>query len=1423
MKPLFDIVDDVFPLTSMQSGMLNQCLESETGLYVEQFGVEILGKYDEKCDRKAWELVVQAHPALRTQFYFTDLKEAHQVVLPADPVNIPWMFEDNSKRNDFCFKSFAEQEKFAGFSLEGQILFRVRLIRVTPEKHYMLLTIHHLITDGWSLNVLANDLKDAYSTLILGQSTHCLPAPSLATHLHRLDSLNLDDMETFWSQKLGKMNPGKGLDRQSGHIGEGECSIEMSQNSHWRQKIQAQCQRLHISESSVFQSACSLVLSRWTHEDTCVLGMTTVMRDMTQSDEARIVGPLLNTIPQGWIFDWQQSNHDYLKARHSDLSECFNHNRLPLKNIIARAGWDNRQPFEVVTVYQYEESKEPNSIEPAFTMTPVIAHESVGYPIAIYAWPGDTFRLQIRFDASKWGQKLMNSLARSIFNVMSLLIQDEKVLLQSISTSSDFECDEVVFIEDEKEQMVPERFLELVQGQPDKPALHNVLTNTVLTYKELWVASNNVIQLLKHHGVSQGDCIACYSENDHHSLINMLAVMMMGGCYLGLDTYYPAERIVNMLDDSDASLILISTQVPEFLEAYCQERNKPCINSTLNTLPHLVEYKRTELSLNDGAYLIYTSGSTGKPKASLNLHSGLANRLAYLRNEFKGRERDNQQHRFLQCAGMSFDASILEMMMVLACGGTMVFDDIHRTRNPAAITEVIRSNHISNIFLPPALLMHVDSKKVPELKVVSVGGERCPEHLAQEWSNRGLFFNFYGPSEASIFCIVNPAHETRVMDSIGLVLPGVQVVLCDQCGHDVPQGVSGELLIGESGLARGYHRRVELTQERFIMRNNQRYYRSGDKCQSNADNYIYILDRIDSQIKIRGVRVELTEIERILASIPRIKEALVVPVWENQAVKALHAFYLTEQGQPMALDYMRQQLMQQLPNAVIPAHFTALAAWPLTANNKVDKKCLLNLSGLAYDEYSAYDEKETRLVKVLESVLKSNVSSLARSFFELGGSSLNVAQCISELQKEFNINLAMTEFYQLSSMQALADWLKLTDKGQTIPFSHIISTYDLNKEASLDIDITVDVLKVSSKSSQRWLLTGATGFVGAHLCANILRYTEHEIVCVVRAETAENGKQRVIDKLKQLCLWQDSYTNRFTIIQGDLAKPKLGVSEFDWSDMCKSIHHIVHCGALVNFAYPYGLLKAANVESTKWLISLASTSVKKSMDFISTMSLISAAQSYDQIDETMPMPNWQQLVGGYNQSKWVAEQLCLQAMEKGIDISIYRLASMTGDCKVGLNNQKDIIWRAVQACDLLGAYPISTVLADLTATDEISQVIIKAKVQGYRRNIWHLSNPNKQSWQSLYETTPVQGRMLEGIPATEWRQKLMGWLNEYPELTNLLPYTAMQNDHSLVVPLSVKCDHTQSYLNDLQLTLSAVDNQLLSHYLSSLTYLTSPQ
>ncbi len=1436
------LAEDCVPLSAMQAGMLSQCQrQPDQSLYIEQMLIKLEGELDVGLWQQAWQQVHEAHPALRTSIHSDGLPEPHQVIWPARQCSLPFEFHHvealNALSEEECsgVEHLAQQRREAGFDLHRPGLYQVDLIQLATECYVQIITISHLVIDGWSFGVLSSELAQCYLGHLQGLPVTLEPAPGISHWLHWQQQQDIDLCGQFWREALLDASPGQApasdvSQRQSEEL------TERLQTLQWSTLQQAQletgCRRLEITQNSCFQAACALVLARWLQQDDVVLGTTQASRPTAIDQCSRIVGPLLNTLPLRWRFDWEQRADDFIQSYHQQLARTLQKGALPLAEILQQCGWpSDTMPFEVLTVFQNTTSAIPASDASEVDELPlkaslVQAQESVGYPMAIYCVPvSDTdpsgrqgLSLEARFDRSRWSDCLVQGLLESIRHTMLQLISVDLPIAQ-LGTTPSSKCLGGQPAGSFNGGLMS-RLKQLAQQQPDAEALCQQ-GFPALSYQELWEQVNRLAAQLTIQGAGVGEVVGCHMPASPEAFISLLAVMLNGSCFLALDPAYPQERLKAMAIDSGCRLILSNdVACSAGLSTGCELVHwQTPFDASSAALPEWVT-----VMADHPAYMIYTSGTTGEPKASVNTHGGLEN-LA--NNCQQWLQTLSKPPRIFQFAAMNFDASILELCLMLANGGSLYFSSIDCRQRPDLLCQALAASDAGLVMLPPVLLSQLDSSQLPSLHTVMTGGDRCPVAEARRWSASKRFFNLYGPSETSVLCVANPVHESQRPDSLGQVITGCHSWLMDQCGHPLPPGVAGELWIGGAAVSLGYHNRDALTASQFVSFEGQRFYRSGDRCISDDKGYLRILGRLDRQVKIRGVRVEPADVEQMLRCCNGVTDAVVSVRRGDGLVAGLDACVTLAPGYPLNATALQQQLRHQLPGAAVPGRVLLLEHWPMTTNGKVDRQQL-------EQQLAAVDLREDddvgsilftplgeAVAEKLSELLQNRVLRLDASFFELGGSSLQVAQFLAWLEDEHALQLPLELFYQLESMQTLVDWMEQYPDFNAEALQALLPVTDLAVEARLEDFVTVTTTDTTVSSG--WLLTGATGFVGAHLCKQILQQHTGDVFCLVRSGSTSQGMARVREQLEALQLWQPEYERRIQVLCGDLAAPRLGLSDACWKELPQALCHIVHCGAQVNFSSSYGLMKAANVEATRSLLALAAAAPGCSFDFISTMSVMAAlSQPPDSVEsaELSPLDNWSALAGGYNQSKWVAEKLCMAARQRGMDVSIYRLASVTGDLQTGICNYQDIIWRMSSACRTLKAWPDVAATADLTPANEVARIVVTLRKQIEREclrpEVLLLTNPNTADWKQLYEVFSADLVGWQPLSAAEWRVRLVSWLQQHPNasLAALLPFVSANSQS--IAPPPWRCNITQQYFADHNLSFSAVTPEMLKLYMDAM-------
>lgn len=522
------------------------------------------------------------------------------------------------------------------------------------------------------------------------------------------------------------------------------------------------------------------------------------------------------------------------------------------------------------------------------------------------------------------------------------------------------------------------------------------------------------------------------------------------------------------------------------------------------------------------------------------------------------------------------------------------------------------------------------------------------------------------------------------------------------------------------------------------------------------------------------------------------------------------------------LSQLRRYLGEHLPKYMLPTAFVLLENFPLTLNGKVDRRALPPPGRSRPDLAERYVEPRTpieeRIAEIWSDVLGLDQVGLFDNFFALGGHSLLATHVVFQISKSFQVECSLRILFEAPTVVKLAEAVNNLLLGQGIEESQSV---DLQGEVVLEPQIDSHDLKLRTQGERAFLLTGATGFLGAHLLCEILQSSDTNVYCLVRAASLEEGRQKLKKVLMSYLLWKDTYNTRIIPLIGDLAQPLLGLSSQRFEKLTGQIDAIYHCGAWVNFTYPYHLLKPANVLGTQEILRLASQRYLKPVHFISTLSVFAehAYTGQDLIYEDDPLEVSTGLVTGYEQTKWVAEKLVMLAGTRGIPTTIYRPGLIVGNDKTGIGNTKDQIWALLKGCIQLGYVPNMEMQLDLTPIDYVTAAILHlSRRQELTGQAFHLFNPHTLSWNTLTEKARLFGYHLRSVSYDEWLMRLRGALAE-SQNNVLAPFMSILEKAQLSTVTTEKTGtlhfadrNTQEGLSNTTITCTRAEELLHAHF-----------
>ncbi|MDB9396255.1 non-ribosomal peptide synthetase [Microcystis aeruginosa] len=893
--------DGQLPLSFAQSRLwfLYQ-LEGATGTYNMTGALSLSGPLQVEALKQALRTIIQRHESLRTSFQTVDGVPV-QVI---DPQPVWELTMVNLAGKETEAEKLAYRESQTPFDLTKSPLLRVTLLKLQPEKHILLINMHHIISDGWSIGVFIRELSHLYGAFVAGKEATLptLPiqyADFAVWQRQWLQGKVLGTQLEYWKQQLADAPPLLELptDRPRPAIQTFQGKTERFWlDSKLTQELKALSQQSGCTLFMTLLAAFAVVLSRYSGQTDIVIGSAIANRNRREIEG--LIGFFVNTLALRLDLSEKPSFATFLKQVQTVTQDAYEHQDLPFEMLVEELQLErklDRNPLVQVGFILQNAANE--------------AWKLPGLTIEEMSWELDSARLDLEvhlsevndgltglccynidlFDGSMIARLLehFQNLLRAIIvnpqesvSLLPLLSKQEQkqLLVDWNQTQADYP----------KDTCIHQLFEAQVERTPDAIAV--VFEEQSLTYTELNHRANQLAYYLRTLGVGAEVLVGISLERSLEMIIGLLAILKAGGAYLPLAPDYPIERLQFMLEDSQVSFLITQRSLLAVLPP--SQANVICLDEIEEQVSQYPQDNlQSELTSSNLANVIYTSGSTGKPKGVMVEHRGLVNLASSQIQSFAV----NHNSRVLQFASFSFDACISEILMTFGSGATLYLAQKDALLPGQPLIERLVKNGITHVTLPPSALVVLPKESLPNLQTLIVAGEACPLNLVKQWSVRRNFFNAYGPTEASVCASIGECHQNDLKVTIGKAIANVQIYILDSHLQPVPVGVSGELYIGGVGVARGYLNRPELTQEKFIANPfsndpGSRLYKTGDLARYLPDGNVEFLGRIDNQVKIRGFRIETGEIEAVLSQHFLLAENVVVAREDNTGDKRLVAY-----------------------------------------------------------------------------------------------------------------------------------------------------------------------------------------------------------------------------------------------------------------------------------------------------------------------------------------------------------------------------------------------------------------------------------------------------------------------------------------------------------------------------------------------------
>ncbi|KAJ5220193.1 non-ribosomal peptide synthetase [Penicillium chermesinum] len=1400
-------IQDVYPCTPLQQG-LTTLSETSSGAYMAQHVYTLQKDVDQERMAHAWNAVVQRHQILRTRILLIG-ENAMQVVL---------------KREVDQWGDCSDLHAYLSADQATPLQIGQRLSRLAISKSHLVWSAHHSIYDGFSVELILQDVATAYYDRELP------PRPSFRHFIERtFQKTKKEQTEVFWKSKLGHIEkisafprlPSSSYRPKPNSIYQHEATLSIDGPS-------------SVTMSAIANAAWALVQSSHLGNARTTFGTTLSGRNTNVTDIEKVVGPTLATVPVCLDTRRNLAVKDYLQATQSYFTEMIPHQHIGLQNL-KKLSPAIAEICDFQTLFAFQPAGTSDSQRPYGDLLLVETKSDVDASFYNYA-------LTVQCSLGRSGAfKLLVAYDNTVISEVAierLTLQFEHIVSQLMTSNGSEKLKDIDLVSPHDLKQLNEwhsKAVKYPEPQPLDAFSHHVVSAPYATAISSWdgdlsyekldvLASRLAGWLIQARAVVPETVVPICFDRSQWMIVSILAVMKAGGAFLLLDPIYPEERLKYMIEMANSTTILVSESCKRKFQTFnglIQAVDSSWLET--NTDATTVLPREREMPADRAMYLIFTSGSTGQPKGVVITHRSYgvsaAGHIPALGLDSATRQ--------LFFASPAFDLTIYETVSSLMAGSTICIPS-EEDRN-GSVAPIIRKMDVNMISLTSSYARHLVPEDVPSLKTLALVGEPLARDVQRVWADKICLVNAYGPTECSVVATLK---RLVTLDSntanIGPPTTGrAWIVDPNDVNSMLPIGATGEMLIEGGHLGRGYLNDPEKTASSFVFNPRwatrtqssepRRFYKTGDLVRFDEDGSLVIDGRKDTQVKIRGQRVEIAEIEYHMTKLFDKAAGTGVEACRHDDQVQLVAFLFCAEGAwdgSVGADKVLQQLSSAaissvsdikmyleklLPFHMVPTRYQIWPKMPLMASGKLDRKALLaeirspSRGVLELDEtdveFPVIRETNEVALKLNQQILSltsgEKIASLEGRDFPLsilGLDSIQLIRLVTFIRKEYGTKMVVGVLYDLK--------LTVTRLGALITASQSDKNenprgpaLDLSKELQ-SVCRELTRRSESAKHKRRVFLTGATGLLGSQILRQLLTDPHvQKVIIHVRATSAAKGLARVVAAATLAKWWSPSYTDRIECWPGDLKEPQLGLHPDHWRILCGTsgtesrVTSIIHNGAAVQWQAPYQALKAANVDSTVDLLTAASQwSEPGSFTFVSGGLKRSPEEDFDTFLRSLEQAN------GYSQSKFIAEELVSrfgshQSLHR---VSIVRPGWVIGTAQEAVPNTDDFLWTLVQACIQIGSYPAEGGDLWLAVADveEVSTRVLATTfaASGDSPSIENVENGTTVShfWELIKEQT---GKELKAISNESWKEAAQNFVRDGRSgQDQFLPILAMLQD-----------------------------------------------
>jgi surfactin family lipopeptide synthetase A len=1027
--------------------------------YNFQATLRFTGPLDVVALEQSLSELVRRHEIFRTTFPGVNGRPV-QFIHPPKPVDLPLLDFRSLPEADRETRAqqWIRDELRRPFDLTQLPLVRWHLLRLSTQDYILLQVEHHLVHDGWSFTIFLRELLEIYKAFAGGKPS---PLPELAIQFadfacwqrQWLQGSVVERQLEYWKRQLAGCPPILALPTDCprpavqtfcGAAPRAELPLRLVES------LRILSRREGVTLFMTLLAGFVALLHRYTGQNDICVGSGIANRRWC--DTEGLIGMIINNVVLRTDASGNPPFRDLLRQVREVTLAAAAHQDLPFDHVVQALAPERDPSFNPLfqTMFSFHDAPKPDLVLPGLriSLTEALSNESAKFDLNVIVIP----RLDRRFgrtaEAEDDGLTVIWEYNTDLFDsaTMTRMMRHYQTTLEGIIVDPAQRLSDLPLLtESERRQQLVEWnntrteypthkcIHELFEAQVEKipGAVAVVFEDRRLTYRELNNRANQLAHYLRKLGVGPGVFVGICLDRSPEMIVALLGVLKAGGAYVPLDSSYPEARLEYMLKDSGVAVLLtfqeLSRRLPEYAgRTICLDQERQVIGSeSTANLPN-------EATENDISYVMYTSGSTGNPKGIMIPHKAISNHMMWMLEAFPLDRND----RVAQRAPFSFDASVWELFAPLLAGGQLILARPEGNRDAEYLVKFVQKEQISILQVVPTLLQMLLDENLAQcssLRRVFCGGEPLSTQLYTRFRRQLAvpLINLYGPTEAAIDATYYACSEDDFSDwmPIGRPIANTQIYILDQQGQPVPIGVEGELYIGGLGLAQGYVNQPELNAEKFIANpfNTEpgaKLYKTGDLARYLPDGNIQFLGRVDNQIKIRGIRIELEEIEAVLNQHPKVREAIVIVREDRPGDKRLVAYLVEDENQELSADEFKRFLKTKLPDYMVPSAWMNLASLPTTPNGKINRAAL---PAPVADRLAAVEgftaprtQLEKTIARIWAEVLKVEKAGIHDNFFDLGGHSLIATQVISRMRKVFALEIPLRALFDSPTIEQMA-------------------------------------------------------------------------------------------------------------------------------------------------------------------------------------------------------------------------------------------------------------------------------------------------------------------------------------------------------------------------------------------------------------------